>query len=320
MYDVLGLVLPLFGLILLGFAIARITRRPLEELGWLNTFIIYVALPGLFIQLLSKTPIEQLTEWGYVFGSVLATYIVFALMFFWSYWRSGGDIGESTIKALAASYGNIGYMGPGLALIIFGEQAAVPVAIIVCFENIAHFTMTPLLMGLSRKDGSSALDIAAGVARKIAYNPLIIGVLIGFVLAWAQLPIPLPIERILEYLARAAAPCALFAMGVSLALRPLTRVSSDMGLIVALKLIVHPIICYVLLSWIGNFSQTWLFTAVLLAALPAATNVFVLAQQYGVWVQRATASVLLSTLASVVTLTVLIYVITKGLLPPDLFP
>jgi predicted permease len=81
MYDVFGLVLPFFGLIFLGFVVARITRQPLEALGWMNTFIIYVALPALFFQLLSKTPIEKLTEWSYILGAVASTYVIFTLMF-----------------------------------------------------------------------------------------------------------------------------------------------------------------------------------------------------------------------------------------------
>ena len=73
MYEIFGLVLPFFGLIFLGFVVARITRQPVDALGWMNTFIIYVALPALFYQLLSKTPIERLTEWSYIFGSVFST-------------------------------------------------------------------------------------------------------------------------------------------------------------------------------------------------------------------------------------------------------
>ena len=81
MADIIGLVLPFFGLIFLGAFVALFTRQPIEALGWMNTFIIYVALPALFFQLLSRTPIDQLTEWRYIFGVVLATYIVFSLMF-----------------------------------------------------------------------------------------------------------------------------------------------------------------------------------------------------------------------------------------------
>lgn len=320
MSDVIGLVLPFFGLIFTGFVVARLRHEPIEALGWMNIFVIYVALPALFFQLLAKTPIEKLTEGSYIFGSVLSTFIIFSVMFAGSVLLSRGEIAQSTIKGLAAAYGNIGYMGPGLALLAFGEEAAVPVALIFCFENIMHFAIAPLMMALSGGEKTPPLKLAIGVARKILLHPFIIATAFGVSAAFLQFRPPLPVERLLEYLSQAAAPCALFAMGVTLALRPLKRVPTEMAPIAALKLIVHPLLCYVVLSWIGNFSDVWIFSAVLLAALPTATNVFVIAQQYGVWVERASASVLLTTCISVATVTALLYMITSGVLPPDLFP
>ncbi|RWB05510.1 MAG: AEC family transporter [Mesorhizobium sp.] len=320
MSDVIGLVLPFFGLIFVGFLVARITRQPLEALGWMNTFIVYVALPALFFQLLAKTPFEDLTEWRFIFGSVVSTFMIFSLMFMGSILTSRGEIAQSTIKALAAAYGNIGYMGPGLALLAFGEEAAVPVALIFCFENIMHFAIAPMMMALSGDDKTTPLRLALGVVRKIVLHPFIIATALGVGAAYIGFLPPVPVERFLEYLSRAAAPCALFAMGVTLALRPLNRVPHEMVPIAALKLILHPLLCYVVLSWIGNFSETWVFSAVLLAALPTATNVFVIAQQYGVWVQRASASVLITTCLSVVTVTGLLYLIRHDILAPDLFP
>ncbi|PTE12078.1 AEC family transporter [Mesorhizobium helmanticense] len=320
MSDVIGLVLPFFGLIFMGFLVARITRQPLEALGWMNTFIVYVALPALFFQLLAKTPFERLTEWSFILGSVLSTYAIFSLMFAWSVLTSRGEIAQSTIKALAASYGNIGYMGPGLALLAFGKDAAVPVALIFCFENIIHFAVAPMMMALSGDDKTSPSQLVLGVLRKIVLHPFIIATALGVAAAYVGFRPPEPVERFLDYLSGAAAPCALFAMGVTLALRPLNRIPHELALIAALKLILHPLLCYVVLSWIGNFSETWIFSAVLLAALPTATNVFVIAQQYGVWVQRASASVLITTCLSVVTVTGLLYMIRHGVLPADLFP
>lgn len=320
MPDVIGLVLPFFGLIFIGFLVARITRQPLEALGWMNTFIVYVALPALFFQLLAKTPFERLTEWSFIFGSVFSTYTIFSLMFACSVLTSRGEIAQSTIKALAAAYGNIGYMGPGLALLAFGEEAAVPVALIFCFENIVHFAIAPMMMALAGDDKTSPLRLILGVLRKIVLHPFIIATALGVGAAYIGFRPPVPAERLLEYLSRAAAPCALFAMGVTLALRPLNRIPHELTLIAVLKLILHPLLCYVVLSWVGNFSEIWLFSAVLLAALPTATNVFVIAQQYGVWVQRASASVLITTCLSVVTVTGLLYMIRQGVLRPDLFP
>jgi predicted permease len=320
MSDVIGLVLPFFGLIFLGFFVARITRQPVEALGWMNTFIVYVALPALFFQLLAKTPFERLTEWTFILGAVLSTYTMFLIMFAGSMLFAGRNIAESTIKGLAAAYGNIGYMGPGLALLVFGREAAVPVALIFCFENIVHYAVAPMMMALSGGEKRPPLQLAMGVVRKIVLHPFIIATAVGVAAAYFRLEPPLPVERLLEYLSAAAAPCALFAMGVTLALRPLKRIPHELAPIAFLKLILHPLTCYLVLSWVGNFSEIWLFSAVLLAALPTATNVFVLAQQYHVWVERASASILLTTCISVATVTGLLYLIKGGMLPPDLFP
>lgn len=320
MADIIGLVLPYFGLIFLGYAVARFKRQPIEALGWMNTFIIYVALPALFFQLLSKTPFAKLSEGAYIFGSVFSTYIVFSIMFVIAIFRSGGAIAESTVKALAAAYGNIGYMGPGLALLAFGAPAAVPVALIFCFENMLHFAVAPILMGIAGDNRETAAELARKVILRIILHPFIIATAAGVAAAYFQIVAPQPVERLLDYLAGAAAPCALFAMGVTLSLRPLTRIPADLGLITILKLILHPAICYVTLSWIGNFDPIWVYSAVLLASLPTAANVFVIAQQYEVWVNRASASVLITTIASVVTVTMLLYLIKNGYLPPDLFP
>ncbi|APH72352.1 AEC family transporter [Aquibium oceanicum] len=320
MADIFGLVLPFFGLIFLGFVVARIVRQPLEALGWMNIFIIYVALPALFFQLLSKTPIERLTEWSYIFGAVFSTYAMFALMFVGSAIVSRGEIAESTIKGLAAAYGNIGYMGPGIALLAFGEAAAVPVALIFCFENIMHFAIAPMMMALSGGEKRSFGSLVVDVVKRIVLHPFIIATAVGVCAAAFAWTPPESLQRLLEMLARAAAPCALFTMGVTLALRPLKRVPRAMAPIAGIKLILHPVLCYLVLSAVGDFDPVWVYTAVLLAGLPTATNVFVIAQQYGVWMERASASVLITTVLSVFTVTGLLYLIKSGFLPPDLFP
>lgn len=320
MAEITGLVLPFFGLILLGYITARITKQPREALGWLNTFIIYVALPALFFKLLSRTPIEQLARWDFVLTSMMVTYFIFALVFAAAIWLRRAAISEATIQGLAGAYGNIGYMGPGIVILAFGEQAAVPVALIFCFENIMHFTIAPMMMAISGGDGRSRSALAIEVVRKIAFHPFIIATFIGVLAAAIQVNPPVPVTRLIDYLAQAAAPCALFAMGVTLALRPLKRVPVELGMIVPAKLVLHPVLMYVAMSWVGNFDPVWIFTAVLLASLPTATNVFVIAQQYGVWVERASATVLVTTVSSVLTVSGLLWLITSGTLAPDLFP
>jgi malonate transporter and related proteins len=320
MLDVFNLVIPFFGLIFLGFIVAKLASQPVEALGWMNLFIIYVALPALFFKLISETPIEQLASWRFVMTTTLSTFLIFLFMFALAMRLTGGNIAESTIQGLAAAYGNIGYMGPGLALLALGSAASVPVALIFCFENALHFTAAPTMMALSGKDRRGGAVLALEVVRKIITHPFMIATFCGILAAAFELRPAEPIARLIAYLSNAAAPCALFAMGVSMALRPLKRVPKELFIILPVKLALQPLLVYLLLSWTGNYPPVWVFTAVLMAGLPTATNVFVLAQQYQVWMERASAAVLTSTTASVATVTLLLYAITKGYLPADLFP
>jgi malonate transporter len=325
MAEISGLVLPFFGLIFVGYLTAKFARNPAGEgaddaMGWLNIFIIYLALPALFFKLVSKTPIEQLTRFDFVFSSIGATYTVFALVFAAGYLIRRNSLAESTVQGLAGAYGNIGYMGPGLALLAFGEPAAVPVALIFCFENVLHFMVAPAMMALAGDEKSSPGRLALAIARKILLHPFILSTIAGVIAAYVSLQPPVPVQRLIDYLAQAAAPCALFAMGVTLALRPLKRIPAEIGYIVPAKLILHPVLMYLVMSIGGNFDPVWVQTAVLLAALPTATNVFVIGQQYGVWQERASATILITTVLSVATVTMLLYFISSGALPADLFP
>jgi malonate transporter len=124
----------------------------------------------------------------------------------------------------------------------------------------------------------------------------------------------------LVFLKNAAAPCALFTMGVTVALRPLRRVPLEIPVLLVIKLVLHPLLVWVLLSWIGNFEREWMFTAILMAALPPALNVFVIANQYRTYVEQASTAILLGTLASVFTVTSLLLAIAHDSIPYDLFP
>ncbi|KAA3512237.1 AEC family transporter [Agrobacterium rosae] len=309
MAEIAGLLFPFFGLILIGYLAGRITKQPAEALGWLNTFIIYAALPALFFKLVAKTPVDQLARMDFVGLSLLATYSIFTLLFVIGYVIRRNSLADTTIQSFAGSYGNIGYMGPGLALLAFGERAAVPVALIVCLENAMHFVTAPALMAVAGGDKRPPLKLAGDVARKVLTHPFILSVIAGFLAAIIGWPPPQPVQQLVDYLAQSAAPCALFAMGVTLALRPLKRVPVEISYIVPAKLILHPLLAYFILSSFGSFDPIWVSTAVLLAALPTATNVFVIGQQYGVWQERASATILVTTGLSVFTVSLVLYFI-----------
>lgn len=319
MADILSLILPLFGLILLGYIAGRTKPQPAEAMGWLNTFIIYVALPALFFKLVAKTPVETLASWDFIGANIGVTFAIFVFTLVLGLISSRGVIAEATIQGLAGAYGNIGYMGPAVAILALGEKAAIPVALIICFENIMHFALAPALMAMAGRSEGGLFRMIVGVIQRIVLHPFILAVGAGVIAAVFSFTPPEPVTRMIDYLAQAAAPCALFAMGVTLALRPLRRITAEMQYIIPIKLIVHPIAMYVGLSYLGGFDPTWVFAAVLLASLPTATNVFVIAQQYGVWIERASGVILLTTAFSAITVSALLFAIRSGVMPADAF-
>lgn len=320
MAAILALLLPFFGLILIGFVAAKVTRQGADALGWMNTFIVYAALPALFFKLVSRTPIADLTRLDFIATQLAAVYAVYGLVFAAAFLLHRASFAESIIQAFGGAYGNIGYMGPGLALLALGDAAAVPVALIVCFENALHFIVAPALMALAGGDRRPPLQLAGEVVRRVALHPFILSTAAGFLVAALGWQPPVAVLRLIDYLAQAAAPCALFAMGVTLALRPLRRVPVEIGTITLAKLVVLPAAMYAALRFVGGIEAAWVHAAVLLAALPTATNVFVISQHYGVWQERASATVLITTLVSIATLPVVLYLISAGLLPVEGVP
>lgn len=314
MIEVIGLVAPLFALMLLGYVSAKLVRIPVEGLAWLNFFVIYIALPPLFFRLLSKTPISEFGNTTFLLCATGATLFVFAIGFSLAKLLKRGNTGEATIQGLSGAYGNIGYLGPPLALTAFGPEAGVPVALIFCLDNTMHFTLTPLLMSIGNNQHKAWLRTIGNIAKNIFTHPFIVATIVGVVAAYFQYQPPAPVNKLIDSLANAAAPCALFALGVSAALRPLKRVPADLIYLVPIKLLLHPLLVYLAVSWIPGVPDIWVFSAVLLAALPTATNVFVIAQHHQTWEQRASSMVVISTVTSVFTVTIFLYLAKNGYL------
>lgn len=312
MIDVLNLSLPYFGLIFVGFACGKFRKLPENGLAWLNFFLLYISLPALFFRILAKTPFEQLNNPPFVIATTCGTVLAFAAAALVARLLGGRSARESVMAGLAGGYGNIGYMGPGLALATFGTQAAVPVALIFCFDNIFLFSIVPMLMAVFGATRRPLWPTVWHVAKQIAFHPLIVASWLGALAAAVHFNPPVAVDRTLEFLQNAAAPVALFALGVTVALRPFERVPWEVPGVVAVKLLLHPAMAFGLLMLLGPFDPQWIATALLMASLPPALNAFIIARQYDTWVEAASTAVLLGTLVSVVTLTFMMWALKTG--------
>ncbi|SON56006.1 auxin efflux carrier [Hartmannibacter diazotrophicus] len=315
MSQVISLALPFFGLIFLGFGSGRIAKIPRSGLAWLDFYLVYIALPALFYDLMSKTPIEELAQGGFILSTTFSTYAAFALSFAVGTIISNGDLKLATIQGLVGSYANVGYMGPGLTLAALGTAAAAPTALIFCFDVTLAFSLTPLMMALGGTEDLKLMQTIGVVAKRVFLHPFILGTIAGILAAAFHFQLPEALAQMVTFLRNSAAPTALFAIGVTVALQPMGRVPTELPILVAIKLVVHPFIAWLMLTWIGGFDPVWIKTAVLMASLPTAATTFVAAQQYDVYVSRAATAIVISTVLSVFTVTGVLALITYDLLP-----
>ena len=312
MADVVNLALPYFSLIFIGFACGRLRRLPEQGLAWMNFFLLYVSLPALLFGITSRTPFEELNNPPFLIATTCGTAIAFFLAM--GAGRLVGKISfrDATLAGLAGGYGNIGYMGPGLALAVLGTKASAPTALIFCCDSIFLFSVVPLLIALTDHSEHHWLHALGLLIKQIILNPLIMSACAGALAAAFHFHPPVAIDNTLSFLQNAAAPMALFVLGVTVALRPFGRVPWEVSAVVAVKLLIHPLIVLALMLLLGPFPKSWALTAILMAALPPALNVFVIARQNEAWVEPASVAVMIGTFASVITLTTAMWIIQTG--------
>jgi predicted permease len=195
----------------------------------------------------------------------------------------------------------------------------VPTALILCFDSALMFALVPMLMALAGTEKKPLYATIAEILMRIFLHPFILGTLAGVAASATGFHAPDVVDRLLTYLMQVSMPCALFALGVTVALRPLAGFPTELPFVLILKLIGHPLLVLMLLNALGGVDPVWIATAVLIASLPPALSAFILAQQYRVYEDRASTIILIGTAVSMLTVTALLYVITHGHLPVALF-
>src|SRR5258708_11449210 len=193
MADILNRALPYCGLLLIGSACGRANGLPEAGLAWMNFFLLYVALPPLLLGIMSKTPFGELNNPPFLIATTCGTMSAFVLAMV-----QGRVIGElslrkATIAGLSGAYGNIGYMGPGLALAVLGTKAAAPTALIFCCDSIFLFSIVPLLIELTNRAHPSLLHRSSVFSRQIVLNPLIMSACAGALAAALHIHLPVAV-------------------------------------------------------------------------------------------------------------------------------
>lgn len=312
MNILIEIVSPFFCFILIGYIFGKMFDGVDAGLYWLNKFIIYLAVPALLFSLLSKSPIEEMANLSFIATTTLITISIFAFSFVYFVLIRKRRLGDSSLLAASASYGNVGYMGVPLMVALLGEDAIIPATLILIFDSMVHFILVPLIAG--RNDTGSGFNRLMHSVMEIVKNPFLIASVLGAIVAVFELPLPNLVISVSDQFGAAAIPTALFSLGVSLSLSKYTGIGFDKVFLVTMKLIIHPALVALVVLSLDIFEPVWAATAIILATLPTALNVFMMAKQYDKDAETVSTVTLFGTIISVGTISFIIYLVDLFLL------
>jgi malonate transporter len=295
--------LPFFALIGLGYLAARSKFFSEEATAYLTKFVFYFALSAMLFRFSANLSFSDLFNLNFVLAYLWGTTVVYLIATGVAFLR-GLRTAEAAVEAQVAVIGNIGFLGIPMLALLLGDEAIGYIMMMLAVDLIIFGSLIVILIVGSR-DGRVSPAIIKTVGLGLLKNPMIVSVSLGLIWSLTRLPIPVPANEFLAMLGGAATPCALFAIGASLASKSAERLSVAAWLS-GCKLFLHP--AAVALGALVIFPVQPYAACVMIASasLPVAGNVFMVAQHYGVAPSRVSASILISTIVSIITVSVVI--------------
>ncbi|MGE5241453.1 MAG: AEC family transporter [Bacteroidota bacterium] len=299
MDQVFGVVLPLFALILCGYLARKKNLLNETSTAGLVNVVYYFLLPAfLFMKTLGST-LQHGVDWrlcGSYYGAAALIFGIAVLTGRWLYRHQGTAL---LIRGLAATFSNTGYMGVPLLILAFGDAAIAPAVTIVVFDSILVLTGGSILMEIARGQGVHWTHALGSALRGIPTNPLIMSVPVALAFLLLGIALPPPVKVFADLLSSAAIAAALIALGATLAVPAAGVRRSDVWEVIVLKLLAHPVAVYVLARYVFGLGELDLKVAVIMASLPVAVNIYILASRYGAYARESSRIMFLSTAASV---------------------
>ncbi len=305
METVINVTLPIFAIISLGYLAGYWKILGDGSADALNRYVFLFALPPAMFFFTSRADVNQVLNLNfmaiYCLGMVLTAglaVLVAAIVF-------GAPKERSAFHGFLSIFANAGYMGIPLFLTAFGPEGVVPAIIASLVGGIGSMIFIMTALEFFQAGSGSVKHLLQGIWRIISRNPLFIATALGILFSALALPVPKSVGNLLEMLANTAGPTALFALGLSLVRSSIVGDMIEVGWIVVLKLIAQPLFTWLIATYVILTGPFWTASVILLAAMPVGSTAFVIAQQYGVAAKISSASVALSTIGSVITLTLL---------------
>jgi malonate transporter len=302
-HPVVASLTPVFLLIALGFLAGRLQWIRDSSIKDLSNLVFLLLIPALLFRTMSAVRFEQLDLLP-VAAYFLAALTLLGVSIAWR-----GFNRRSVVMALAGTFSNMVMLGITLVELAYGKAGLVTVLTLVSVHALILLTVGSIVLELAvareaRAGGERAPHVLAtawSAFKGALIHPIPLPILCGLLFAQTGWSLPSVVDRPLQLLGSAFGPIALVLVGVTLARTPMAGHVRQALWISVSKNVVLPILVGAS-AWAMGITGVPLTVLVVVAALPIGANVFLFAQRYEVAQEITTASMGLSTVLALFTL------------------
>jgi len=302
MLDAVLIIAPVFALILIGYLCGRYELLGRQSETGIADFTFKLAIPALLFRTIATSQIEGgaiAGVWMSYFGAVASVWLLTAALTLWLLRRPAGD---GAAISLASTFGNTVMLGLPIALATFGEQAMATIAVILAIHApvlwLAGMTHQALA---DRHSQAGRTSLLTALFDELRHNPIILAIIAGLLWRITGLELASPVDDTLALLARAGVPAALVALGLSLTRFQIKGQGPTLSLMLALKLVVMPVLAWLIATQVFALPAVTAGTLTLLAAMPTGANAYIFAEKQQRAINSASGSVALGTLLATLT-------------------
>ena len=297
-----GAVLPVFAVVAAGYAFGRTGLFDFSAATTINRFVFYFALPLLLFRLIAKAPFDEF-EWLLSLGFLTAEFATYAAGYLIALHIFKRSKTESLLHGMSTAFANQVFFVLPIARQLYGDAGALPVVAVTTFDVVVLLGGTIFLLELmsGKENETSSLHLLRSFVRV----PPVFGIAAGVIANLSSIPVVGGLDFFAKFVGETAAPVSLFGLGLILVLR---QDQSNFGLPICmtlLKLVFMPVLAWLMLYHLLNIDPDWAGPAMLVAAGPAGAMPFVLALQYKVPVAAIARTIMISTIASLLTVTLM---------------
>ncbi len=314
MFDILAITAPIYIAIALGYGLTRWGFFQKADMRAFGTFVVKVAMPALLFNALSQRKVADILNADYVGAYALASLLTIGISIFWAVRISKTSRSLSSCLAMGMSCPNSGFVGYPVMLLSLGPLASVAGVALALNMMVENLLLIPLLLAWAETgQGQNRWQtILFQTLKGMFYNPMIWGIVLGFAFSWFEWQLTPSLSRTVNLFAQASGALSLFVIGGSLVGLSVQGMGTRVAQIAAGKLLLHPLMMLVVLLFIVPIHDPVLWTAALLTcAMPMFGIYPILTQKHG-HDGLSAAALLITTMASFVTLNLLLWQLQKN--------